>query len=54
MAITTGFALAVLAQEVDAELEVRALHLAVDRLADVVQERGADGDVRVEADLAAP
>ncbi len=40
-----------LAEEVDAELEVRALHLAVDRLADVVQERGAHGDVRVEADL---
>ena len=51
IAITTGFALAVLAQEVDAELEVRALHLAVDRLADVVQEGGADGDVGVEADL---
>ena len=31
--------------------EVRALHLAVDRLADVVQERRAHGDVRVEADL---
>ena len=47
-------ALAVLAQEVDADLEVRALHLAIDRLADVVQERGAHRDVRVEADFAAP
>ena len=45
------FALAVLAEEVDADLEVRALHLAVDRLADVVQERRADGDVRVDAEL---
>ena len=44
-------ALAVLAQEVDAELEVRALHVAVDRLADVVEERGADRDVRVEPEL---
>ena len=44
-------ALAVLAQEVDADLQVRALHLAIDRLADVVQERGAHGDVRVEADF---
>ena len=34
--------------------EVRAFHLAIDRLADVVHERGADGDVRVEADLPAP
>ena len=47
-------ALAVLAQEVDADLQVRALHLAIDRLADVVHERGADGDVRVEADFPAP
>ena len=53
-AISTGFALAVLAQEVEAELEVRALHLAIDRLADVVQERGARGDVAVEAELLAP
>ena len=45
------FALAVLAEEVDADLQVRALHLAIDRLADVVHERGADGDVGVEADL---
>src|SRR5262245_3261153 len=44
-------ALAVLAEEVDAELQVRALHFAIDRLADVVDERGADRDVRVEADL---
>ena len=43
------FVLAVFAQEVDAELEVRALHLAVDRLADVVQEGGAHGDMGVEA-----
>ena len=47
-------ALAVLAQEVEAELEVRALQIAVDRLADVVQERGARGDVAVEAELLAP
>ena len=44
-------ALAVLAQEVEAELEVRALQVAIDRLADVVQERGARGDVAVEAEL---
>ena len=37
------FALAVLAQEVDADLQVRPFHLAVDRLADVVEERGAHG-----------
>ena len=46
-----GLALAVLAQEVDAQLEVRALHLAIDRLADVVHEGRAHGDVRVEADF---
>ena len=51
MAWSDRLALAVLPQEVDADLEVRALHLAVDRLADVVQERGADGRVRVEAEL---
>src|SRR5829696_3730093 len=44
-------ALAVLAQEIEAELEVRALQVAVDRLADVVEERGARGDVAVEAEL---
>ena len=32
--------------------EVRALHLAVDGLADVVHEGGSDGDVRVESDFA--
>ena len=42
---------AVLAQEVEAELEVRALEVAVDGLADVVQERGAGGDVGVEPEL---
>ena len=47
-------ALAVLAQEVEAELEVRALQVAVDRLADVVQERGARGDVAVQPELLAP
>ncbi len=47
------FALAVLAQEVDAELEMRALHLAIDGLADVVQEGGADRDLGVEPDLLA-
>ena len=45
-------ALAVLAQELEADLEVRALHVAVDGLADVVQERRAHGHVRVEAELA--
>ena len=49
--MTTGFAFAVLAQEIDAELEVRPLHLAVDGLADVVKERRAHRDVRVEADF---
>ena len=42
-------ALAVLAQEVEPELEVRALQVAVDRLADVVQERRARRDRAVEA-----
>ena len=51
MAPTTGLALAVLAEEVDAELEMRALQIAIDRLADVVDERGAHGDLRVEAEL---
>ena len=41
--------LAVLAQEVDADLQVRPFHLAIDRLADIVEERGADRDVGVEA-----
>ena len=44
-------AFAVLAQKIDADLEVRALHFAIDRLADVVQERRAHRDVRVEADF---
>ena len=44
-------ALAVLAQEIEAELEMRALQVAVDRLADVVQERRARGDVAVEAEF---
>ena len=51
MAITTAFVLAVFAEEVDAELEMRALHLAIDRLADIVQERGAHRHVRVEPDF---
>ena len=42
-----------LAQEVDAELEVRSLHVAVDGLADVVQKRRAGGDVLVDAELLA-
>ena len=50
-ACRTGSALAVLAQEVEAELEVRALEIAVDGLADVVQERGAGRDVGVEPEL---
>ncbi len=44
-------ALAVLAQKVDADLQMRAFHLAIDRLADVVHERRADGDVRVDPDF---
>ena len=44
-------ALAVLAEELEAELEVRALEIAVDRLADVVQERGARRDVAVQPEL---
>ena len=44
-------ALAVLAQDVEPELEVRPLQIAIDRLADVVQERGARGDRAVEAQL---
>ena len=42
--------LAVLAQQVDADLQVGAVHLAVDRLADVVQQAAAagDGDVGLE------
>ena len=47
-------ALAVLAEEVEAELEVRALQVAVDRLADVVQERGARGDVAVRGRAPSP
>ena len=43
--------LAVLAEEVDAQLQVRALEIAVDRLADVVHEGGAGGDVTVDAEL---
>ena len=43
--------LAVLAQEVETELEVRALEVAVDGLADVVQEGGPGRDVGVEAEL---
>src|SRR5262245_98268 len=35
-----GLALAVAPQEVEPELEVRALQIAIDRLADVVEERG--------------
>src|SRR5207237_6950579 len=45
------FALAVLAQEIETELQVRALQIAVDRLADVVQERGARRDMTVQAEL---
>ena len=38
-------ALAVLAEHLDAELEVRAVEVAIDGLADVVKEGGAHGDV---------
>ena len=44
--------LAVLAQQVDADLQVRALQLPVHRLADVMHEGGADGCACVEAELA--
>src|SRR5215813_1153954 len=43
--------LAELLQDLAPELEVRALHLAVDRLADVVEEAGALGDLGVGAEL---
>ena len=44
-------ALAVLAQEVEAELEVRALQVAIDGLADVVEEGRAGRHLAVEAQL---
>src|SRR3954470_12417311 len=44
-------AFAVAAQEVDTDLQVRAFHLAIDRLADIVDERGTDRNVGVEPDL---
>src|SRR6185295_9562228 len=43
--------LAVLAQQVDAELEMGAVHLAVDRLADVVEDAGPAGDLDVRLEL---
>ncbi len=46
-----GFALTVLAEQVDADLQMRALQLAVDRLAAIVQERPPHADVGVDADL---
>jgi hypothetical protein len=49
--MTTGLAFAMLAQEVDAQLEVSPLHLAIDRLADVVEERRAHGHVGIEPQL---
>jgi hypothetical protein len=52
MAMTTASLLAVLAEEVDAEFEVRAAEVAIDGLADVVHERRARRDRGVEADLA--
>src|SRR3954470_11463401 len=45
------FAFAVLPQEVKSKLQVRALQIAIDRLANVVQERGPRGDVAVEPDF---
>ena len=50
IAITTASP-AVLAEEIDADLQVGAFHLAIDRLADVVHEGGAHGDVGVQTDL---
>ena len=41
----------VLAQQIDAELEMATLHLPVDRLADVVQQPGALGDMDVDFQL---
>ena len=43
--------LAVLVEHLTAELEMRAFHLAVDRLADVVQQAAALGDRVVDAEL---
>src|SRR5687767_10764012 len=45
-------ALPVLAQQIHAELEMRPFHLAIDRLADVVEERRPCGDVLVDPELA--
>jgi hypothetical protein len=42
----------VLAQQRDAELEMRPFHFAIDGFSDVVQERRARGDVLVDAELA--
>src|SRR5438445_7391435 len=42
---------AVLAEEVEPQLQVRPLQIAIDGLADVVQKRRARGDVAVEADF---
>ena len=39
-------------EELDADLQVRPLELAVHRFADIVNERGPDGRVRVESDFA--
>ena len=45
------FRLAVLAQQLDAELDMGPVDLAIDRLADVVQEPGALGDGDVDLEL---
>ena len=50
-AIKHRFALAVLPQEVKPEFEVRALQIAIDGLADVVQECGARRDMAVQSDF---
>src|SRR3954452_12708090 len=43
--------LAVLLQHLPSELEMRTFHLAIDRLADIVQKTAALGDRVVDAEL---
>src|ERR1700682_6161191 len=50
-AVDHGVALAEFLQDFAAELEMRPVHLAIDRLADVVEEAGALGDLDVAAEL---
>ena len=43
--------LAVLPQKINSQFEMRALHFAIDGLADVVQKCCTNGDVSVEPDF---